>query len=303
MRSSLDHGMFWVFFLSLCIAGSVVGGRYNMYREVMCLEKVSPCPWDLKWSGSDHGTAVSSQCVKIRDNNGVESWGNLEVSSPRLNTPSRCWTNGFDVTLTDPKLVMIVVLSILGFLIVLYYALLRHFLNPLFFKSYTDHSENYLGTFSALIAIVCIGGIISLIVAAVYNTQYSQVTCTTYQPCLYRGRDGKTYTHNWTGCVQIDDGTTVTNNLELEMGTIQFDLPAACWSNGTKITMYNPLHLLYSFLVAIGTILVIITFMVCTRPKEGDKMYQVPDPTSVQGTVQGSSQVINPSSTTVVEMV
>jgi len=224
---------------------SVTSARYLMYRRVECQSYTPDCVgvYDMR--------AMSSYCVNIIDPMGVKSVGNMEVSSPRSELPSKCWTNGFDVTTIDPYKVMF----ICGMVFVALFSIqilfnIKTLLKLREFKHSWQHDIvhdyfSYTGRRSCPISALkwfslgilfatLLGGIIFVIVNCVYATQFSEVQCLRY------ATSSKPYINR-----VVYNNTGIIDATPLDFGTMQPEfLPSSCWTNGERVTFYDPMVLL-----------------------------------------------------------
>jgi hypothetical protein len=245
-----------IFLFTILVGGGILVGRYLMYREVTCLTYHS-CNRIL-----DEG----SFCYDIVDNQGTTSVTTLEFSSRIIrDLPSKCWTNSYDVTAYEPikvlKIFLIVVFSIMALYVIGTYCYRKIYPNR-----YIENGAYWgISIYWTLVSIIISNILITLIVYIYYESKYIPVTCTKYQVkrAIY---------DPYVNSVQIFDNSTqkYTDGVEMEYGTMQGTLPANCWTDGKKVTQYNPQSiLLWSIVMSI------IMYFVALGYYFSDKTYRM----------------------------
>jgi hypothetical protein len=197
-----------------------------------------------------HVYEYGDQCIAVNNNANLTWTGSLESSTPRLDLPRTCWTDGFNVTYYNPLDVMFWSLFTIGILVAIYGVTILYYAcskkdETLVKPDSTDAESlaekakleeimdercvlcNFWLSFWLAIIIMVIG---LFVVLGAYDLPYRQVTCLKYalqqtweQSASWIDKAGLTSTSN------IDWPSQRPNNL-----------PQPCWLNGNNVTFNNP---------------------------------------------------------------
>ncbi|AYV77995.1 MAG: hypothetical protein Edafosvirus3_73 [Edafosvirus sp.] len=274
MEFNLHTISFSIWIVICLISGGWSGARYSYLREAKCLEYVK-CP-DVMDSTSHYNYESSHQCVKIKDLSGIESIGDFDiVSSPLINLPYTCWTDGFNVATNDPKVVLkwviisaflILPISYIIINIIIHYCRmynLNKYGRLAFYKSmfpFEDVYPTYV-TIGIIISIITIGYVSGMIYFAFYNLHHREVTCTGYHVRVISGINTFVDSANW------KDINNITGTYVISLSSFQPSiLPEPCWIDNTSLSFYNPKTLYISATIIYGIVLAVcLLYMLTTH--------------------------------------
>ena len=214
--------------LAFLIVGSILGSRHAYFRNVDCIDYVT-CP---KTELSNKWYYKSGDiCITIRDPQGVESIGVLDITHRRSHSvPQHCWTDGFHITTLDPYTVMWCTLMSLALFSILIGLVVFWFIP---YKYPKDDDYSFVKWSIAIYSIIITFVYFIAMVATYdnYDRTWYSVICIKY-----------VNTYNYIHSVQWND--TRINHLGvfkmLDVSKHPTHLPAPCWINDQHATFYDP---------------------------------------------------------------
>jgi hypothetical protein len=257
----------------LVFAGSPTITRYATFTENVCL-KYGDCPYDPNSNGHRNGNGddIYGSCVILKDMNGMTYTGiQPDADINPVTTNNQCWSDGYEVTLTDPKVVMQVIAYIILSLSIIFFlcticgtiCLIGQY-GPIILKKVSGYISIVLIILDTIF--LFIWGIIMLILLVDRRNKAVEVSCTGYTSCLSDMRTPSLQANNFATCIKYTRTLTNTTFYNDASGLFASSyrpdtLPQKCWLTSSNLILFNDPNVTLLYLGYTTLIVLIISIL------------------------------------------